>query len=202
MDRESFASGQIDWRSALFENNPLPIVIHEELSGEIIDANSRALELFGLGAIGKCYTDFVSEGLFVNDPEVCILRRPGGEDIVRIASQRCEYLGSIARLSTITPAPSCIVRDEASAMEGCCFQWVEQGLLIAYAILSPSFEVVYQNALHEGALGKGESGKRCFEAFHKTDNNCPDCPVLKSFEDGMVHRMQRVLIIKGSPQDF
>lgn len=49
--------------------------------------------------------------------------------------------------------------------------------------------IIYQNARHREMMGE-HRGEFCYTAYHKRDDVCPDCHVLESFRDGLVHRRE------------
>jgi signal transduction histidine kinase/ActR/RegA family two-component response regulator len=59
------------------------------------------------------------------------------------------------------------------------------------SIQDKNYRVIYQNEVHQAILGD-HIGSLCYAAFERRDNVCPDCPVALSFEDGHIHRTDRI----------
>lgn len=45
-----------------------------------------------------------------------------------------------------------------------------------------------------------QSGARCFEVYKKRDEPCPDCPVIKTFNDGQTHHTEMIVNSKTGKQ--
>ncbi len=58
------------------------------------------------------------------------------------------------------------------------------------SIQDRDMNILYQNAAIVGALG-AHVGERCYKAYEDRDAICEGCPVVESFMDGKVHKMER-----------
>ena len=58
------------------------------------------------------------------------------------------------------------------------------------SVQSRDFTILYQNNVHRGFVGD-HVGERCYLAYERQDEICEGCPVAKSFQDGLIHRMER-----------
>ncbi len=58
-------------------------------------------------------------------------------------------------------------------------------------ILDPEFRIIYQNEVDRKMIGD-LVGKCCYKAFEGRDTVCENCPVEMSFQDGLVHRGERI----------
>ena len=60
------------------------------------------------------------------------------------------------------------------------------------SIQSPDFRVLYQNQAHKVMVGE-HLGELCYEAYGKLDDVCPGCPVQRSFQDGLIHSLEKIM---------
>ncbi len=58
-------------------------------------------------------------------------------------------------------------------------------------ILDPDFRIIYQNHLANQTVGD-HTGENCYKAFENRDAICEGCPVELTFQDGTVHRGERI----------
>ncbi len=58
-------------------------------------------------------------------------------------------------------------------------------------VLDPEFNIIYENALAVQTIGS-HIGRKCYAAYERSDRVCDDCPVRRSFQDGLVHRGERI----------
>ncbi len=58
-------------------------------------------------------------------------------------------------------------------------------------VLDPEFNIIYENDLAEQTIGS-HIGRKCYKAYESRDTVCEDCPVALSFQDGLVHRGERI----------
>ena len=54
------------------------------------------------------------------------------------------------------------------------------------------FRVIYQNHVHKNLVGE-HLGKFCYEAYENKDNVCEGCPLVLAFQDGEVHKVERMI---------
>ncbi len=54
-----------------------------------------------------------------------------------------------------------------------------------------NFKILYQNLAHKEFSGD-HTGKYCYKAYAKRETLCDDCPLEFSFQDGSIHRTERV----------
>ncbi len=59
-------------------------------------------------------------------------------------------------------------------------------------IINPDFRIVYENQRHKELLGD-HAGEYCYRAYRQRDQECEMCPLVVTFEEGLVHRTERVL---------
>jgi len=57
----------------------------------------------------------------------------------------------------------------------------------AISIQDPDLRVIYQNPQHIRLMGD-QQGKLCYRAYHKRDDVCPECHLLRSFSEGRTVR--------------
>lgn len=55
------------------------------------------------------------------------------------------------------------------------------------------FTVLYQNKVHQDIVGGSFIGKHCYEAYSCRDDICEGCPVSRSYNDGLIHKLFKVL---------
>ncbi|UCG79047.1 MAG: hypothetical protein JSV21_04260 [Nitrospirota bacterium] len=53
------------------------------------------------------------------------------------------------------------------------------------SIQDPDFKVLYQNDKHKEMVKGDKKGLYCYEEYANSDKVCDDCPVEKSFKDGL-----------------
>jgi len=58
-------------------------------------------------------------------------------------------------------------------------------------ILDSDFRTQYQNRIHEEIFGN-QIGRYCYEAYFENGRVCEECPVARSFEDGKIHRGEKI----------
>jgi PAS domain S-box-containing protein len=61
----------------------------------------------------------------------------------------------------------------------------------AVSIQDTHYKILYQNQAAKDLIGD-HVGEFCYEAYEGRDNVCKDCPLVKTFEDGKVHKGERV----------
>ncbi len=57
-------------------------------------------------------------------------------------------------------------------------------------IQDSNYKITYQNVIHKNIIGD-HLGEYCYKAYGVGDNHCTDCPVSRSFSDGMIHRAEK-----------
>jgi PAS domain S-box-containing protein len=57
-------------------------------------------------------------------------------------------------------------------------------------VLDKTFKVLYENQIHRDMMGD-HTGEYCYMAYQKRQSICAGCPVVQTFKDGEVHRVQR-----------
>ena len=94
------------------------------------------------------------------------------------------------------------VREEKNKLEN-----ILSNIADCITIQDKDYNVIYQNRAMKDTFGDCV-GKRCYRAYENRNDICDDCPVMKSFEDGGVHSIERktgrlggteYLDIKASP---
>ena len=58
------------------------------------------------------------------------------------------------------------------------------------SIQDKDLRVLYQNKAHRNLIGP-HVGEYCYQAYENLNEACEGCPILMSFEDGLVHTLQR-----------
>ena len=58
------------------------------------------------------------------------------------------------------------------------------------SIQGPGYRVLYQNQAHKKMTGE-HLGELCYQAYAKLDQVCPGCPVQLSFQDGLIHSLEK-----------
>jgi signal transduction histidine kinase/HAMP domain-containing protein len=66
------------------------------------------------------------------------------------------------------------------------------------SIQDRSYRILYQNDLHKKLVGD-HLNELCYVAYENEQQICPSCPVQLSFQDGLVHTMERQTVIDGNP---
>jgi signal transduction histidine kinase len=56
--------------------------------------------------------------------------------------------------------------------------------------------IIEANELYREEFG-ADYGSRCYEVCKKRDSQCPDCPVVRTFEDGQIHSNEEVLVTRN-----
>ena len=59
----------------------------------------------------------------------------------------------------------------------------------AISIQDPQMTVLYQNRAHRDLMGY-HVGKPCYEAYRHQESVCPDCYILKAYDDDLVQRVE------------
>jgi PAS domain S-box-containing protein len=59
-------------------------------------------------------------------------------------------------------------------------------------IIDTNFRIVYENQRHKELLGD-HVGEYCFSAYRQRDQECEMCPLVVTFEEGLIHKAERVL---------
>jgi PAS domain S-box-containing protein len=59
-------------------------------------------------------------------------------------------------------------------------------------ILDTNFRIVYENQRHKELLGD-HLGEHCFSAYRQREQECEMCPLVVTFEEGMIHKAERSL---------
>jgi PAS domain S-box-containing protein len=60
------------------------------------------------------------------------------------------------------------------------------------SIQDTDFKVLYQNDEHKELVGGDFAGRYCYQAYNCIDRVCPECPVAMCFQDGLVHKVEKV----------
>ena len=60
------------------------------------------------------------------------------------------------------------------------------------SILDTNFKILYQNSKHKSLVGE-HIGKYCYQAFEKREDTCESCPLVITFEDGLIHTSERTI---------
>jgi PAS domain S-box-containing protein len=84
-----------------------------------------------------------------------------------------------------------LAEDEKSKSESIIAS-ITEGL----TIIDRDFKVVYQNEISKTFVGNCVD-KYCYRAAHNRDSVCEQCPVLKCFEDGKMHKSERGKLFNG-----
>ncbi len=58
-------------------------------------------------------------------------------------------------------------------------------------IVDTSLRVLYQNKVHMEMVGGDCAGKYCYQVYDKRDDVCPECPVMLTFRDGLIHKIEK-----------
>ena len=66
----------------------------------------------------------------------------------------------------------------------------------AIAIKDLDFRVVYENEAHVKLKGK-HAGEFCYKAYHNKEEVCEGCPVVLTYQDGLVHNVERTFVSNG-----
>ena len=61
--------------------------------------------------------------------------------------------------------------------------------------------VIYQNDVQRGLTGD-QTGKFCYQAYECRERVCDECPIAKSFQDGLIHTAERTLDKGGDRRYF
>lgn len=77
-----------------------------------------------------------------------------------------------------------------SEKEKCTTQAVIDAVGCAISIHDRDFRIVYQNGIAERFAGR-HIGEYCYMVYERTGRICDQCPVEKSFKDGLMHSMER-----------
>ncbi len=59
------------------------------------------------------------------------------------------------------------------------------------SILDRDFRILYQNRVQESMVGGSHAGRFCYQAYHDGTDVCVDCPVVRTFADGGIHKAVR-----------
>jgi PAS domain S-box-containing protein len=70
------------------------------------------------------------------------------------------------------------------------------------SIQDRDFKVLYQNERHREMSGGNHLGKHCYQAYERRETICNECPVAASFQDGLVHTVERSINVNGNPKHF
>lgn len=74
------------------------------------------------------------------------------------------------------------------------FEAIGDGL----SIQDTDYKILYQNNVHKSLIGN-HMGEYCYKAYEKRKDICEGCPLVKSFEDGKIHKAERsILTDKGT----
>lgn len=68
------------------------------------------------------------------------------------------------------------------------FQTLLEGISDAIALVDPQMRLVWANrvAIEAAAAGRElQAGVHCYHLWHGSDETCPDCPVMKTFQTGL-----------------
>ena len=60
------------------------------------------------------------------------------------------------------------------------------------SIQSTDYRVLYQNQIHQDFIGN-HLGEFCYAGYEKRDSLCEGCAVARSFQDGNIHRSERIV---------
>lgn len=66
----------------------------------------------------------------------------------------------------------------------------------AISIQTPDLKVIYQNKAHKSIMGD-QAGEYCYSAYFQKERPCDGCHLLRSFQDGNVHRHETIRVIDG-----
>ena len=59
--------------------------------------------------------------------------------------------------------------------------------------INRNHEIIMSNDLFKNRFGAGP-GNKCYQAWKNVDTKCDDCPVEKSFQDGLVHSSEETVV--------
>ncbi len=69
------------------------------------------------------------------------------------------------------------------------------------SIQDTNFKILYQNGKHKSFVGE-HLGEYCYQAYEKREGQCEGCPLVMSFEDGLIHISERAARINGRMSYF
>jgi diguanylate cyclase (GGDEF)-like protein/PAS domain S-box-containing protein len=64
------------------------------------------------------------------------------------------------------------------------------------SIQDTDFKILYQNSKHQSIIGD-HAREYCYKAYEKRDHYCEGCPLIMSFEDGLMHTAERTVLTDG-----
>lgn len=62
------------------------------------------------------------------------------------------------------------------------------------SIQDRDFRVLFQNEISKDLIGD-HAGELCYQAYEKRETPCDGCPINKAFQDGKVHRTERMVML-------
>lgn len=81
------------------------------------------------------------------------------------------------------------VADERSKTEG-IIAAIGDGL----RIIDTNFRIMFENQRHKELLGD-HAGEYCFSAYRQRNQKCEMCPLVLTFEEGLIHKTERSLAV-------
>jgi hypothetical protein len=58
------------------------------------------------------------------------------------------------------------------------------------SIQNTDFKIIYQNSAHKSVIGN-HTGEYCYKAYEQRDQSCEGCPLVMTFDDGLIHTAER-----------
>jgi signal transduction histidine kinase len=98
----------------------------------------------------------------------------------------------------LTRGRECLAEDLHQAMVDAQSQKVKaEGVLAAIgdgvSIQDTDFRILYQNEVHKSLMGGDFTGMLCYKAYNCRDEICPDCPIAVCYQDGKIHKTQKLI---------
>lgn len=116
--------------------------------------------------------------------EYALVTRDGKRIEAIIASKLIEYGGEKAILGIVTDITERKKMEDALRQDQDMLEAITENLGAGFVTISKDYRILYANRFVKNNCGNVE-GKQCYATLNTLDHICPDCGVIKVFEDGV-----------------
>jgi two-component system cell cycle sensor histidine kinase/response regulator CckA len=206
LERSAVSHAQQYGQLSKYANDVIVLVDHDD-NAKIVEINDRATAVYGYSREellrmtvrdlrAPDALDSVEDELkHVRERDGFIFetvqrRKDGTTFPVEISSRALEaggkrlYLGIIRDISERRQAERALIQEKNK------FEAIIAAIGDGISIQDRNFKILYQNQVHKNLIGD-HVGEFCYQAYEHSDAVCQNCPVAQSFQDGMIHTMER-----------
>ncbi|MDV2989771.1 MAG: PAS domain S-box protein [Dehalogenimonas sp.] len=190
----------------LFMDSPVSIMVHDKGTGEIVDANTKAWESYGLTSLEELIThDIFTKAPFSSAEALALIRKSAeeGHQEFEWFSRRADGTGFWEYVNLTTMVIGGVERVVASSIDITARRQAEQLAVDAVqewrvtfdsitdmvAIVDADYKIARVNAAFTRVLNTRPHeviGRHCYEVIHGRNTPHPSCPHSRTFENNKV----------------